>query len=329
VKRIALPVLLVLAALLALAGCGSTQTQTRTVYRALSIHASGPSAEQADAALPCDPTLGRGTMGVCTPPGPAPKFSPTAAHARLIPDVSEFQSCAIHSEVIFRVYEGGTEREDANARCHAREAKRLHVWYAVYSFLRPAHGGCAFQAERTIAIVRSLGGVIGPIIADAEVPLPGGFVTCFVRTAQRLGYVVVTYTAPGTKLWSDPFATEVWVAAYPNRPGCFSNACPHGNLASHFFIAHQFSDNFLCRGIRGDCSIDEGILSVRQTPACNSACRSHKRSDLEARIRTLRRYQKRYGCSRRRHAHQRLGPKCRRWFREGDERHRDLKKLLS
>lgn len=40
--------------------------------------------------------------------------------------------------------------------------------------------------------------------------------------------------------------------------------------------------------------------------------------DERARIRTLRKVQKRYGCSRRRHEHKKLGPVCIRRFREGD-----------
>lgn len=264
----------------------------------------------------CDPQLGKGTMGVCTPPGQGPKLGlPRLVESRLLPDVSEFQGCALHSAVIFRVYEAGTERQDARARCHAQEAQRQHVWYAVYTFLRPAHGGCVFQALRTIAIVRSLGGVVGPIIADAEVWLPPGFVSCFVHTLQAHGYVAVIYTAPGT--WpGGVFVVRVWIAAFPFRPPCFLNACP--------YLAHQFSEAFNCRGIFGDCSIDEGITSVRQRPACDARCKADHRRDLEARIRTLHRSLAIYGCNRRVREHKPTGRTCKRWKREGDARHREL-----
>ena len=296
---------------LALVGCGSTQTRTVTVHATPA--ATTPSVQEPA----CNPAPGKGTMGVCTPTTSAPQIgAPRLTRgAQLLPDVSEYQGCALYSEAIFRVYEGGTERQDARALCHARELQRRHAWYAVYSFLRPGHGGCVYQAVRTISIVRSIGGIVGPIIADAEVWLPPGFVTCFVHTLQAHGYVAVIYTGPGT--WpGGAFAARVWVAAYPFRPPCFSNACP--------YLAHQFSDAFNCRGVFGDCSVNEGILSVRQRPPCSARCRSHKRSDLEARIRTLHRVERAYGCTRRRHAHERLGWECRRYFREGDQRHGEL-----
>jgi hypothetical protein len=281
---------------LCLSACGTTTTHTVTVTR--------PATEQAATSLPCNPALGKGVMGACSPSSTEPqKQLQFASGARLIPDVSEFQPCAVYSEVIFRVYEGGTQREDVNARCHAQEAKRLHVWFAVYAFLRPAHGGCAYQAQRTVEIVRSIGGVVGPIIADAEVWLPPGFVSCFNHTIEHYGYAAVTYTAPGT--WpGGAFVTKVWVAAYPYRPPCFSNACP--------YLAHQFADNFNCRGIRGDCSVNEGILSVRSVPVTPV-----KTSALLARRRALRRSLVHYGCRHRVAHREPLGPTCKRWFREG------------
>jgi hypothetical protein len=305
-------ILIAAVAVLLLVGCGGGHSG--------SSH-SVVSSQPAPVTALCNPALGKGTMGVCTPT-PEPPTAGTRAlkfalrGTVLIPDVSEFQGCALHSEAIFRVYEAGTGREDAHALCHAREVQRKHVWYAVYSFLRPGHGGCVFQAERTIAIVRRIGGVVGPIIADAEVWLPPGFVSCFVHTLQTHGYVAVIYTAPGT--WpGGAFAVRVWVAAYPFRPPCFSNACP--------YLAHQFSEDFPCRGVRGDCSVNEGILSVRQPPVCDATCRSHHRRDLEARRRALRRVLLRYGCRARVHHHERLGPKCRRWFREGARVNRELR----
>lgn len=216
----------------------------------------------------CTPAPGHGTMGVCAPKAekPVTALPPTAAGARLIPDVSEFQGCELHSEVIFRVYEAGTEREDANAGCHAREAKRLHVWFSVYSFLRPGHGGCAGQANRTVQIVRHLGGVVGAIVADAEVPLPPGFVRCFLAQVQRDGFEALEYTCPGC---GDEQVGRIWIASYPTRP-------------PGRWVAHQFSDNFPCRGIRGDCSVDEGILSIRTQPKPKPLTPHQKTAKLHA-----------------------------------------------
>jgi hypothetical protein len=301
--------LLILLAVVALVGCGKAVTTTKP-----SLPATPPSV--------CNPVAGQGTMGVCTPPAAAgTRFStpPLQKGAILIPDVSEFQGCALHSAAIFRVFEAGTGREDASARCHARAVQALHVWYAVYAFLRPAHGGCVGQALRTIAIVRGLGGVVGPVIADAEVWLPPGFVTCFVRTLQSHGYVAVIYTSPGT--WpGGAFAVGVWVAAYPYRPACFSNACP--------YLAHQFSSAFNCRGVFGDCSVNEGILSVRQRPVCRVACKTRRRGELLRLRAELRRDLTRRRCRvAPYHGRGRYHRVCMHWLAYGARVNRELRSL--
>lgn len=276
-------------AALALAGCGgSTVTVTRTTT------APAPHSEAG-----CNPAPGQGHMGVCAP---APKKSGAVERQSgkvLIPDVSEFQACALHSEAIFRVYEAGLDREDFTARCHASELTRLHAWAAVYSFLRRSRS-CTYEADRTLAIVRKLPVAVQVVIADAETGLRGGFVACFLHEVERGGYPAREYTCPGC---GDEQVGPVWIAAYPFRP-------------PGKWIAHQFADNVNCRGVFGDCSIDEGILAVRRVD----------HGALEARIRTLQRYLQRYGCRRREHAHETLGPRCKRWKREGDEAHKRLGK---
>jgi hypothetical protein len=256
----------------------------------------------------CEPAVGTGTMGVCTPQTEASKkgLTPPTAGQSLIPDVSEYNGCALYSEAIVRVYEAGTERQDTRAACHLAEVHRKHVWAATYAFLRPGHGGCDRQAQRAVEITNRLGGVVGPVVSDAEVYLPPGFVSCFNDGVRRRGYPAVTYTAPGT--WAGgAFNAQVWIAAYPYRPSCFSNACP--------YRAHQFADNYNCRGVRGDCSINLGITAITRHPPLTP----QQRRDLEARQRALRRVLLRYGCRRRVLHHESLGPKCKRWFREGDE----------
>jgi hypothetical protein len=303
---------LAVALLFAFAGCGSTRTTT--VFRTPS--AVTPTVQAAS----CNPAPGKGTMGACTPaetPGLRVAV-PLKRNTVLIPDVSEFQSCALYSEAIFRVYEAGTGREDTRALCHARALQARHAWYAVYAFLRPGHGGCVYQANRTIAIVRHIGGVVGPIIADAEVWLPAGFVTCFVRTLQAQGYVALIYTAPGT--WpGGAFAVRVWVAAYPYRPPCFSNACP--------YLAHQFSEAFNCRGVFGDCSVNEGILAIRQhagpKPHNRSAEHRHLKA-LDIERHHIRQYLLNAGC---RVKHPR--PACRPLRKRGAAVNREIRVLKS
>jgi hypothetical protein len=111
------------------------------------------------------------------------------------------------------------------------------------------------------------------VIVDAEVPMPAGFVACLAHALERDGLVVVTYTAPGT--WpGGVFVTPVWIADYPFLPACFINACP--------FRAHQFSDNFDCRGVVTDCSVNEGILSITQRKPLTPARRRELRKLLGA-----------------------------------------------
>jgi hypothetical protein len=202
-----------------------------------------------------------GIMGGCVPhPAPSKGFRLTAPFGRtLIPDVSEYQACALYSEAIFRVYEAGTGREDSKAACHARELKRLHAWSAAYAFARPpgyGHAGsCTAQADVTVRIVRSLGGIVGPVILDDEVPLPRGFARCFNRRVRSNGYRTVTYTAPGT-VSGGPIEAPVWGADYGAELPCIESVCR--------FVAHQFSSDYVCRGIRGDCSTDSGLLRIRE-----------------------------------------------------------------
>lgn len=253
--RIFLLVLLIAVVSLVLDLVGETQRPLAT--RTIMIHAATPPTAA------CDPPLGKGTMGACSPAGPPAHLSPTAAGARLIPDVSEFQGCALHSEAIFRVYEAGTEREDSRAVCHAAEIHHLHVWGAAYAFLRAGHGGCVFQADRTVQIANSVGGV-DLIVGDSEVGLRGGFPACFKREVERKGYPEVEYTCPGC---GDEQTRPVWIASYPTRP-------------AGTWVAHQFSSNFTCRGITGDCSINEGILAIHRGP---SPAERHTRRVREAR----------------------------------------------
>jgi hypothetical protein len=247
-----------------------------------------------------------GVMGGCVP-HPAllralPKLSGT-----LIPDVSEYQGCALHSEAIIRVYEAGTRREDSKALCHAQELHRLHAWTAAYAFLRP--GDCSSEARTTVAIVRSLPVEVQAIVADAEVTLNAGCVSSFMATVRSSGYPAVEYTCPGCGV---EHVEPIWVAAYPFRP-------------AGRWVAHQFSSAFNCRGVSGDCSIDEGILSIHRIKPKPPAPKPSRAALLKLRA-ELRRDLTRRRC--------RVAPKhgggkyhalCARWLRHGALVNRELR----
>ena len=208
----------------------------------------------------CDPAPGAGVLGVCTPKS-LPGVNSTPINSVLLPDVSEYQGCLRWRRgvpgVIFRVYEAGTGLQDRSARCNATRLRQIGAWDAAYAFLRP--GSCTRQADRTVAIVRGIGGVSGPVVADAEVTLPTGFVSCYVdRVRLDTGNgAQVIYTAPGT--WpGGPLTRPLWVATYGSSPGCVAGVCSH--------VAWQFSDSFNCDGYFGDCSVATGIRRILQRP---------------------------------------------------------------
>lgn len=173
------------------------------------------------------------------------------------PDVSSYQGCpSFYGPVIFKVYEGGYG-EDRSAQCNAARVHRLHSWAGVYAFLRPAN--CAGQGNATAQIVKQLGGVPGPVVADAEVSLPSGCVNAFLRAVRTtLGGPVDVYTSPGT--WpGGKLSAPLWVATYGPKPGCVGGVCSH--------VAWQFSDSGRCGGLAGvDCSLNSGILGQNRKP---------------------------------------------------------------
>ena len=205
---------------------------------------------------------------------------PTAA--RLFPDISEYQGCpSFHGPVIFKVYEGGYG-QDHSARCNANRVHALHLWAGVYAFLRPAN--CAGQGYATAQIVKQLGGIRGPVVADAEVPLPRGCVSAFLsQVRQHIGGPGDIYTGTGTWPGGHPSA-PLWLASYGAKPRCLEGVCSR--------VAWQYTDNGRCGGLSGtDCSIDSGILSqTRYKP------KPPPKPSPNPRINYLRSLARRHGC---------------------------------
>lgn len=256
-------------AVLALTGCGGGGHPPSGSTKAT----PPPAVKRVDGAESCTPAAGSGVMGACTPlPSTAVQEElrstrKQASSARRIPDVSEFQghpnwrlaSRSIGGAIV-RVADGS--HDDADFAYNWHELRALHVWHAAYFFLRP--GDCASEARRAIALIKAQGGFdSGPLIADAEVPLPFFCAAQFSKAAEVGSgfHVCVIYTAPGTWPGGSNGGCVLWVATYGPRPGCVWS-CTH--------VAWQYTDGqfgpfpHCIPGVGcDDISADSGITSIR------------------------------------------------------------------
>lgn len=215
---------------------------------------------------------GEGCMGACVPTlklGLPPNSA--KGHAR-IADVSEWQPCVDRSApTVIRLYESGTARQDSHAACNATPLRRWRQWFGGYSFLRP--GSCTAEANATVAVVRRIGGLDGPVVADAEVALPNGFVSCFLAQIHRQlpSYPTVEYTGCYSGLER---LQPLWVPSYGATPACGP------------WQAWQYSEGTYCgQGYVTDCSIDNGILKLRPAQPCGARCQRDRllRADIAGR----------------------------------------------
>jgi hypothetical protein len=182
-----------------------------------------------------------------------------------LPDVSEFDSSLLAPvPTVIRLYESDLNIEDSNARVNAAQLRSDRVWFGGYAYLTGAQS-CTYEAARTVAIVSAIGGVNGPIIADAETPLPVGFIQCFLasvaRDAPRYAKAEATYSScnawPGGKV-PVPF----WTAAYQVSAPCTPEGVP--------YVAWQYvsaEEGGRCgEAFATDCSYDDGITHLRPGP---------------------------------------------------------------
>jgi lysozyme len=87
--------------------------------------------------------------------------------------------------------------------------------------------------------------------------------------------------------------------------------------AGRIMLLYDHAGGQVLEGLRTRREAEVRLLLTPE-PAVNHAA-------LEARQRTLIRVLRRYGCGERRHRHQHVGPRCARWFREGDQVHGQLR----
>jgi hypothetical protein len=229
--------------------------RSRTIATIASLAALAGGGTGAGVVLTEESPAPKGCMGPCRPQlhvGLPPRSG--ASHAR-IPDVSEWQPCvSARIPTVARIAYG--TREDARWRCNA--ARLRGQWLAGYTYLVP--GSCTAQAAATASYVRSVGGIIGPVIADAEEPLPPGFVRCFLAAIHRdlPGQPTLTYTGCYSGL---EIVGAWWVPDYG-----VSYPCTRGG---HPFVAWQYSDGTYCgEAFVTDCSFDFGVLRFRRKVPC-------------------------------------------------------------
>lgn len=272
-KRAFLPLL----AVLALAGCGSSQT-THHVRHAT---ASAPS-PQITAPAQCNPAPGQGHLGVCVtqPAASSLRVGPGATlgtSLRYLPDVYEgtggINWGAAHSRGLYAAIVKAFEvnyRQDGQFANSWHQLAALHLWHAAYLFVRA--GNCTAIADTYVNIVKSAGGwdqFAGPPILDVEVPGANGnnLVPCLISRIQHDTGIstVIVYTAPGTWPGGPSNNAPLWIATYGSSFGCIWTCHP---------VAWQFTDGrfgpspHAVYGLpAGDVSVDYGISSMLAHPA--------------------------------------------------------------
>jgi hypothetical protein len=203
-------------------------------------------------------------MGSCIVKAPA-RLSATVRGGLVLPDVSEHQpSLLAPVPTIIRLYESGLNIEDSTARVDAAQLRADRVWFGGYAYLTDAES-CTYEAQRTVAIVNAIGGLNGPIIADAETPIPAGFVQCFLAgvagAAPRYAHAEATYstcrTWPGGKV-----PTPFWTADYGVSAPCTPEHVPY--IAWQFISGEE--GGYCGEAFATDCSYDNGITKLRPGP---------------------------------------------------------------
>jgi hypothetical protein len=188
-----------------------------------------------------------------------------AGGARTFPDVSEHDSSRLAPEpTVIRLYESDLNIEDSNARVNAAQLRSDRVWFGGYAYLTDA-SSCTYEAARTVSIVNAIGGLNGPIIADAETRLPGGFVQCFLaniaRDAPRYARAEATYSSchawPGGKV-----PTPFWTAEYQVGAPCTPEGVPY---AAWQYVSAE--EGGRCgEAFPSDCSYNDGMTNLRPGP---------------------------------------------------------------
>lgn len=159
-----------------------------------------------------------GLTDKCVPVTPGSSRPSFQASGCKIPDVSNWQGhvnwAEVKPHVCGGIFKGGEGLSvDAFASDNNSQLQALHMWHAMYWFIRNV--GCSSEANAIIAEAHRLGVKI--VFNDLEVASDNqGYGACLPPLEKKAGLVVGDYTAPGT--WSSGDggfgAVPLWQAEY-------------------------------------------------------------------------------------------------------------------
>ncbi len=270
----------------------------------LAVALAGCGASQNAATHPITPAP------VCAPPIPAHMgecvqlrygLAPRASFGAPGWDISDFQGEPGFPGSLRFVYNqvgDGPGFRDPNFSTNCARERERHIRCGAYLFVRP--GNPAGQA----AVIRSvLAQTNLPPALDVEVPGAYGELCPIARDLHVP--VVLAYTAPGLWPGGSTCGTRLWEAVWGGAGYAF------GGWGG--WVLQQ-----TCGTCTVDQDVDHGLLALVEPKPLPP------RWALLARQRALRRVLLRDGCRRRVKHHEPLGPKCRRWLREGHTIGREL-----
>jgi len=116
-----------------------------------------------------------------------------------IPDVSSYQghpdwNAAKASGIAGAIFKAGEYGPDPDAAYNAQQLNALHIWHALYWFVR--NTGCSHEAAQIIAAAHAYG--VSVVVNDLEVPEAAGYGACLIPAERHAGLIPVDYTAPGS-----------------------------------------------------------------------------------------------------------------------------------
>jgi hypothetical protein len=237
-----------IAALVAIAGCGSHHAPARHA----TAHSVTASCLPGGSAMGCSVTGKRPTPFAFFGPPAGPKF----------PDVSSYQghpdwAAAKRWGIVGAAVKAGEYTQDPDFAWNVSQLRALHIPWVPYWFVRSC------DPTTLVSVIRSAGLTSGPVILDMEVPSAAGCApTLNAAVINAFHRAAVIYTAPGTWPGGSNAGLAVWEATY----GASFSPIWHPVLGWQFTDG-QFGAPVYIPGIgTGDVSVDYGLFKLAPTP---------------------------------------------------------------